>query len=116
MANRDEDRKLLKSLAAHGSDLTKPAHIIHFLYFNSPDAARAAASELAALGYQNIRARPAPGTSWWRRLLGPRQYSCVAEIRAVPSESDVFETTDQMESLAARLGGEYDGWEASVEK
>ncbi len=33
----------------------------------------------------------------------------------MPSESAVFDTTDRMLELAAKYGGDYDGWEASVE-
>jgi hypothetical protein len=111
-----DDRRLLAVLAAHGSDLSKPAHTIHFLYFNSLPAAQSAAAELSAAGYHVRRVSRAPSTSLWSRLFGPRQYSCVAETHAVPAEAAVFATTQRMNALARRLGGEYDGWEASIEK
>ena len=107
---------MLAVLAKHGSNLAKPAHMIHFLYFKSMDAAHAAAGELRNSGYQNLRVTLTPTKSFWKRLFGPRQYSCIAETRAVPSESAVFATTDRMNAFARKLGGEYDGWEASVEK
>src|SRR5437016_2639903 len=116
MNNRDGDRQVLAALAAHGSDLTKPAHTIHFLYFKTMDAANAAAQELQRAGYQNIRTHRAPASSIWKRLFGPREYSCIAETYAVPSESAVFAITDWMTAIAQKLGGDYDGWEASVEK
>jgi len=116
MVDRQGDRQLLAALASHGSNLAKPAHTIHFLYFKSMDAANAAARELETSGYQNLQVHRAPSKSLWRRLFGPHQYSCIAETHAVPSESGVFATSDQMNALAEKFGGEYDGWEASVEE
>lgn len=116
MVTRQGDRQLLATLASHGADLAKPAHIIHFLYFKTIDAARAAASELQREGYQNLRVHRTPTASLWKRLFGPREYSCIAETQAVPSEAGVFSTTDRLNALAQKLGGEYDGWEASVER
>jgi hypothetical protein len=116
MINRTGDRQVLAALAAHGSDLTKPAHTIHFFYFKTIDAANAAADELKSAGYANIRAHRAPVTSLWERFFGPKLFSCIAETHAVPAEPAVFATTDWMNALAVKLGGEYDGWEASVEK
>src|SRR5512140_3199608 len=116
MIDHNGDRQVLAVLASHGSDLSKPAHTIHYLYFKTLEAAGAAAEELRAAGYQNLRVHPAPAKSLWRRLFGPREFSCIAEIRAVPSESAVFATTDRLNALAAKFGGDYDGWEASIEK
>jgi len=116
MADRDGDRQVLAALASHGSNLTKPAHTIHFLYFKSLASAQTAAAELQKAGYQNLRVHRAPPKSLWQRFFGPHEYSCIAETHAVPSEANVFATTDRMTLLAQKLGGEYDGWEASVEK
>ncbi len=74
MASRDADRQTLAALASHGSDLSKPAHIIHYLYFKSRDAAESAARELQAAGYQNLRVNRAPAESLWKRLFGPHEY------------------------------------------
>jgi len=116
MVNREGDRRVLAALASHGSNLTKPAHTIHFLYFKSMDAAKSARTELQAAGYQNLRVHRAPTKSLWKRWFGPHEYSCIAETHAVPSEAVVFATTDRMTALAEKFGGKYDGWEASVEK
>lgn len=116
MISQEGDRRVLEVLASHGSDLSKPAHTIHYLYFKTVDAARAAADELVTDGYVNLRVKRAPSTSLWNRLVGPRLYSCIAETHAVPSEAAVFETTNRMNELAAKHGGEYDGWEASIEE
>jgi hypothetical protein len=116
MINRDGDRQVLAAMASYGANLSKPAHTIHYLYFKSLDAANSAAEELRTAGYQNLDVHRAPVTSIWKRLFGPKEFSCVAETHAVPEESAVFATTDRMNSLAAKYGGVYDGWEASSEK
>ena len=114
MPGRELDREVLAQLAHAGSDLTKPAHTIHFLYFPTMVGAKSAAAELQKAGYENVRTHRSPPTSLWNRLFGPRTYTCIAEARAIPSESNVFATSDRMEELAAKFGGDYDGWEASV--
>ena len=114
--DHDGDRRVLAVMVSHGADLSKPAQTIHFLYFKSLNAANAAASELRDSGYQNVRVHHAPTKSIWKRLFGPKEFSCIAETRAVPSEAAVFATTDLMNQLANKYGGDYDGWEASIEK
>jgi hypothetical protein len=116
MVDRDLDRQVLAAMASRGADLRKPAHTIHFLYFKSRAGADSAAADLRAAGYQNVRVDRAPSTSIWKRLFGPREFSCIAETHAVPSEAAVFATTDKMNRLAATYTGVYDGWEASVER
>ena len=103
-------------MASAGSNLAKPAHTIHFLYFKSMAAAQSAAGELGRAGYKNLRVHRAPTKSLWRRVFGPKEFSCIAETHAVPSESAVFATTDSMNALAQKHGGIYDGWEAGIEK
>ena len=115
MIERGGDRKVLAALTEYGSDLARPHHTIHYLYFKSLPAAQAAAEELDKAGYQNLDVHVAP-TTLWKRLFGAKEYACVAETHAVPSEQNVFATTDWMNALASRHGGEYDGWEAGIVK
>jgi hypothetical protein len=65
---------------------------------------------------QTLPRQRVPTKSMWKRLFGRSEYSCIAETHAVPSEAGVFATTDSMNALAQKYGGDYDGWEASVEK
>jgi hypothetical protein len=116
MIDRDQDRQVLATLAAHGSDLSKPAHTIHYLYFRSKNGADEAGRELQAAGYQNVRVERGAPKSLRERVFGSREFVCIAETRAVPSEANVFAATDRMNALAARLGGYYDGWVASIER
>ena len=116
MNTHEADRKVLDVLAAQGSDLTKPAHTGHYLYFKSEIAARTAAGELRASGCERVDVRPAPTKSVVQRLPGPREFACIAETHAVPSDQNVCEASAKLKALAARHRGVYDGWEASVEK
>jgi hypothetical protein len=116
MPNADGDRAVLAAMAAAGSNLSKPAHTLHYLYFKSPQSAEAAAAELRAQGFSPVATRRTPTKSIIKRVFGPHTYSCIAETRAVPEEAAVLATSQRMNDLAARLGGDYDGWEASVER
>jgi hypothetical protein len=69
-----------------------------------------------AAGYQALRVHRTPSPSIWKRWFGAKEYSCIAETHAVPEESAVFATSDRMTALAAKYGGTYDGWEASIER
>lgn len=116
MSSRDGDIKVLAAMASRGADMTKPAHTIHFLYFNTWTAAQMAADELRASGYINLRVHRSPTKSIIKEMSRAGEFSRIAETHAVPSQAEVFTTTDRMIALAQRLGGEYDGWEASIER
>jgi hypothetical protein len=116
MNDREADREVLAHLAGHGADLSKRVHAMHYLYFGSRRSARAAANELHGAGYPVCRLAREPARTLWERVFGPRRYSCIVETRAVPSEAHVLEATDRMTALVQRLGGEYDGWDAEVER
>ena len=103
-------------MRAHGANLSKPAHTIHYLYFKSKAAAESAAAELERDGYENIDVHRAPPTTLWQRIFGSPDFSCIAETHAVPEEQAVFLTSDRMNALAKKHNGIYDGWEASVEQ
>ena len=96
--------------------IARQSNPIHYLYFKSPEQAESAAQELRENGYQNLRVHRAPAASLLKRLFGPKEFSCIAETNAVPSEANVFKTTDSMNELAAKYEGNYDGWEASIER
>lgn len=116
MADPDGDRAVLAAMAAAGANMSKPAHTVHYLYFPSLAAADAAAAELRAAGYDPVNTSKAPQPSLLKRLFGKPQFSCIAETRAVPYEPTVLTTSRQMDAVADRHGGKYDGWEASIER
>jgi len=116
MSSHEGDLQVLAAMASHGADLSKPAHTIHYLYFKTLENANAAADELRVSGYETVKVHRSPPTSIWEKLFGSKTFSCIAETHTVPSQSSVFATTDRMNALTTKLGGEYDGWEASIEK
>ncbi|MFT3686689.1 MAG: ribonuclease E inhibitor RraB [Phycisphaerales bacterium] len=110
------DRAVLAAMASAGADLSKPAHTVHYLYFPSLQAADAAAADLRAQGYGPVNTHRAPQPSLLKRLFSKPRYSCIAETRTVPYEPAVLMTSRTMDALAEKHGGEYDGWEASIER
>ncbi len=112
----DGNRQLLDALRNAGADLTKPAHILHYLYFRDREIAEAVAQDLREKGYDPVTVRLSRAQPLLRRIFGPREYSCIAETRAAPTPENVAETTKLMCTIAVLGRGQYDGWEASLEK
>ena len=106
---------MLAAMASGGADMSKPAHITHFLYFPTMNGANSAAEQLRLTGFQNVRVDRCAPASLWQRFFGPKSFSCIGETRVIPSEAVVFAATDRMTMLAKKYGGDYDGWEASIE-
>ena len=101
----DADKLALRQLAGRGADLTKPRHVIHFLYFPAEDDARAAAVDAAAASWTANVEPPTDNIADWcvrvdgTRIVGP---DTVGAFRA------------WFEGIAAEYQGEYDGWEAAA--
>jgi hypothetical protein len=100
----EADRLALRQLAGRGADLSKPRHVIHFLYFATEPDARAAAEAIAETWTTHVEAPDETIEQWCvkadgNRTLGP---DTVAAFRA------------WFESIAAQHGGDYDGWEAAA--
>ena len=102
----DVDTLVLRQLLASGADLTKPRHVIHFLYFDDEARASAAAAELGDAGYETTVAPPGEGIEQW---------SVRAEAHRVVSGTTVDAFRALFERVAGEHGGEYDGWEAAAE-
>jgi len=98
------DKLTLEQLAKAGGNLAMPTEVISYLYVPDEARARAAAGELEQAGYQVKVRTAASGPSWL----------ALATITMVPSEENIALLRGRLESLAARLGGEFDGWEAAV--
>lgn len=103
-----KDLELLGALQAEGADLTAPRHVLHCLYFPTGETASLARDEIARASWQVQVREPLPEF--------PDQWLVLAERPAAVLTPDfVRETTDFMEAVAARHGGEHDGWEAGAE-
>ena len=100
----DGDLKVIQQLQREGSDLTKAYSIEFFLYFPSEQAARSAADGVRATGF-NTKVEPSAYDQNWL---------CLATRDLVPTHEALHGIRIQFEELAARLGGEYDGWGAQI--
>jgi regulator of RNase E activity RraB len=100
-----QDAEVIENLRASGSDLSKPHDVDFFFYFASKAHAERAAQELAAASYRGVTLERGPEGRVWqvhtKRMMVPRLDAMSASTRA-------------LEALAARHGGEYDGWGTAV--
>ncbi len=101
---QEADRLALRQLAGRGADLTKPRHVIHFLYFASERDARGAADAI--------------GDAWSTRVDPPTetidQWCVKADGNRTVGPDTVAAFRSWFDALAARHNGEYDGWEAAA--
>ncbi len=102
----DLDQLTLQQLAQAGGNLEKLTEVVNYLYVPTQDLAQQAGAELRQAGY-SVEVRPAATGSNWLAL---------AKIDLVPSAQNIQMLRERFEALAARSGGEYDGWEAAVTK
>ena len=89
-----------------GSNLLKPHKIQFFLYFPTQIAADQAASRIREMGFEVEVEKGAKGEDWL----------CLADRTMIPELSAIQKITRDFGALAASLNGEYDGWEARIEK
>jgi len=105
----DPDRRdsaVLRVLVSGGADLTKPREVTHFLYFPEHAAGAACANAVAEHGW-DIEVRD---TSPERP-----EFLVLAERDAhILTPEAVRDARQAFEAAAARFGGVYDGWEASI--
>jgi Regulator of ribonuclease activity B len=102
---QEADSLALRQLAGRGADLTKPRHVIHFLYFSAERDARTAADAIGEASWKTVVEAPTETIADWcvkaddHRIVGP---DTVAAFRT------------WFEGVAETHGGEYDGWEAAA--
>jgi hypothetical protein len=101
----DVDQKVLDQLREAGSDLSKPHQMEFLLYFPTEESAQLAASKIKTDGFSVEVKRAARGSMWL----------CLAVKRMVPKRVEIGAIGKRFTALAKDLGGEYDGWETSIE-
>jgi len=102
-----KDLEVVSLLVKRGADLSQPRHVLYYLYFHDPEVAARAADEARAMSFEASVNEPLPQH--------PRQWSLVCERHDIVLDSQTIRNNgDFFDGLAARFGGEYDGWEASV--
>jgi hypothetical protein len=102
-----KDIAVLGEMMKAGADLTKPRHVLYYLYYASQEPAEAGAVDGRAAGYTCEVRDPLPEYPDQWRLVCERS-NAVLDIPAVRNADDVFQ------DIADRHQGEFDGWEASV--
>jgi Regulator of ribonuclease activity B len=101
----DQDRLILRQLQGVGADLTRPRHVLYFLYFDDEAGARAAATAAEKAGYEASVTPPSEVVSQW---------SMQAESTRVVDYTNVAGFRALFERIAEENRGEYDGWEAAA--
>lgn len=100
-----DDTKAIAELARL-SNMDAPHAILHYVYAPNSEIGASIAGELQLHGF-GIEQRPsADGSNWL----------VIARHEAAPSAPEIASTRSLMEALAARAGGEYDGWEVEVRR
>jgi hypothetical protein len=102
----DPDEAVIIQLRKAGSDLSKPHTIDFYLYFPSESAAEQAAARIRQTGFAAEVKRAAKGDDWL----------CLGTKKVIHELSTIQGITRDLNELANSLHGDYDGWEAKVEK
>lgn len=112
-ADQFDDQAVLAQMKAAGDDLSKPTDIVFYLYIPSHADALASASTLRNEGFKSTVDFPlgklSDGTT-------ENRWSVISHLSAVPTLKTIHRAAATMTALARRYHGDYDGWEAEVEK
>ncbi len=98
-----DDAEAIKEIRAV-SDGNAPRTILHYLYVPDREAAAMIEDALRSRGFQTENRLGADGVNWL----------VLASHEAISSEELITSIRRSMEALVAKVGGEYDGWEADV--
>lgn len=102
---QEADSLALRQLAGRGADLSKPRHVIHYLYFATEEDARSAAEAITEAAWTTAVDPPSEAIGQW----------CVkADAHRTVAPDTVAAFRSWFESVAAEHRGEYDGWEAAA--
>lgn len=101
------DFQTLQALEDQGSDLSRPTDVIFYLYYEAEGDARTAGRELQAIGFR-VRGSLSRGPH--------REWMVSASRRMLVNFRTIGDTNLLMQHLAKKYDGEYDGWEAKVQR
>lgn len=98
----DENGEVLRHMAESGDDLSKPRDIDFTVVMPNEDAAMLFSSHFAKAGYRIKvdEAGTVPELPW----------DVVVVKCMIPSHADITEFENELEAMAASLGGRNDGW------
>ncbi len=100
----EHDIEILDTLEEHGADLSVPREVRVDLLFPTEEQAAAAEEELTDLAYDVVGFEAAGEEEQWA-------LRATRELRV--DRDNVTGFRHRFEELAARHGGEFDGWEAA---
>lgn len=101
---QEADRLVLRQLTGLGADLSRPRHLVHYLYFPAERDARDAGAVIEDAGYRVVVEPPTGRIAEW----------CVkADTTRVVNATTVEAFRAWFEHIAAEHRGEYDAWEAA---
>jgi hypothetical protein len=103
------DRRLVDTLTDHGDTLTMPRRVDHWAYFSSAEGRDA---YVAAATAQGFSVQDVIDDADYRGMAHGAQVHRVDSVRL----DDIHAAVMVLHKLAATNGGDYDGWETSVEK
>lgn len=106
---RIKNRHVIESLQKQGDSLKTPRAVSHWIYFNARENLAKFVAETEKRGFRTIQATETDAADAER--------CCCAIVERVDRVDwdSVNEVTLSMYRLAHQLGGDYDGWETSVE-
>jgi len=110
------DRRVAEALSKGGDPLTEPRRVDHWIYFASEPPRDAFIEEARTLGFAVEDATNEPDKVVPdRAAFAARPF--VAHIYRTDSVQldEIHEVAWTLHELASRHGGEYDGWQTSVE-
>jgi len=101
-----ENRRVCEALERNGDKLSEAREIDHWAYFPDAESLKAYVAEASQLGFE-VRAISVPDES--------HQTYCAQLWRSdIPAFNAIDDVTLPLFDLAAKHGGEYDGWESIV--
>ena len=103
------DRMVLEQLFKASADLSQPREIIHYLYLPTKSSATVAAENLQLCGYTSKIGMAANAND-----NPPNPWLVLATIHGLANADTIRAARRIFEELAAKLDGEYDGWEAAA--
>lgn len=101
-----ENRRVCEALERNGDKLSEAREIDHWAYFPDAESLKAYVAEATQLGFE-VRAISVPDEAH-------RSYCARLWRSDIPAFNAIDDVTLPLFDLAAKHGGEYDGWESIV--
>jgi len=104
---RIQNQGVYEALRKEGDDPSIRRVVAHWAYFPSAKSREAFVTRAVAAGYREVVAA---------RSERDGQFGVELEMESTTADAEMDPATVELAAWAAELGGDYDGWETSVEK